>query len=316
LSFTSHAQDLACGSSNITLNGLHLPQEWIGDFASGSGSYQSITDLTQNEWFLQHDLDLEWQTACLHANEETEAAQVVTVNIKAIDGKPISRPSGFTISFKPQTSPPSLLRLESVPNPSASNKDEAESWREPPESLRLTLQNITQTSTRKGKVLSLKDDIRELKALESELKELQSLIAEKKQQIHSHLRQEAQDLSHELGECDGVSCIIKTIAHKAHGAWEIVSFRFKPDHQPKGMGSPEPVFAHAHGHTAQVAQMSGSHLRVGTSTPQAYEAKAVCLSFQHSTREDSEHVILTLNRTNFHLVHLSHRPTFSPLRSH
>ena len=93
MSFASHAQDQACGSSNITLNGVYLHQEWNGDFASGSGSYQGLTDLTQNEWFLQRDLDLEWETACLHATEETEAAQVVTVNIKAIDGKAIDSPT-------------------------------------------------------------------------------------------------------------------------------------------------------------------------------------------------------------------------------
>ncbi|KAI4916199.1 hypothetical protein J4E85_010287 [Alternaria conjuncta] len=275
LSFTSHAQDQACGSSNITLNGLHLPQEWNGDFASGSGSYQGVTDLTQNEWFLQHDLDLEWQTACLRDNLETEeAAQVVTVNIKAIDGKQVTKPAGFTISFKPQTSPPSLLRLESVPNPSASNKDVAESWRKPPRLLRLAFHNVTETSKAKGRIPSLKDDIRELKVLQRELKELESLIAEKKKQIHSVLRQEAKELSHQLGECDGVSCIVQTIAHEAKCAWEIVSFHFKPDQRLKEMNSPEQVFAQAHGHAAQVAQMSGSHLKAVTSTPQVFEAQA------------------------------------------
>jgi hypothetical protein len=219
-------------------------------------------------------LDLEWETACLHANEETEAAQVVTVNIKAIDGKPIDRPSGFTISFKQQTSPPSLLRLESVPNPSASNKDVAESWREPPQSLRLALPITAQISKGKVETSSLEDDIRELIVLQKELRTLQSLIAEKKKQIHSHVRQEAQNLSQELGECDGVSCIIKTIAHKAHGAWEIASVHFKSLHQSKEMGSAEEAFAKAHGHTAQVAQMSGSHLRVESSTPEVHEAKA------------------------------------------
>jgi hypothetical protein len=221
-------------------------------------------------------LDLEWETACLHATEETEAAQVVTVNIKAIDGKTIDRPSGFTISFKQQTSPPSLLRLESAPNPSASNKDVAESWREPPQYLRLALSTTNQTSNGEGKVSSLEDEIRELKALEIELEAIQSLIAEKKKQIDSHIRQEAQELSHDLGECDGISCVLKTIAHKAHGAWKIVVFHLKPSHQSKDLGSPEQVFAKAHGHAAQVAHMSGDHFSVGSPTPHVYEAKAVC----------------------------------------
>ncbi|CAA9960629.1 hypothetical protein PTMSG1_04028 [Pyrenophora teres f. maculata] len=274
LSFTSHAQDQACGSSNITLNGVYLPQEWNGDFASGSGSYQAVTDLTQNEWYLPRDLDLEWKTACLHASEETEAAQVVTVSIKAIDGKPTKSPSGFTISFKPQTSPPSLLRLESVPNPSASNKDVAESWRKPPQSLRLVLPNSTKRPQKEqGQSQSLEDDIRELNHLETELQELQSLIAEKKKRLHAHFRKEAQNFSQELGQCDGISCIIKTIADKAHGAWRIVHFRFQPQHTSKEMGRPEHTFAKAHTHVAQVTQATDDDLNA-TTTPPPYVALA------------------------------------------
>jgi len=149
-----------------------------------------VTDLTQNEWYLPRDLDLEWKTACLHASEETEAAQVVTVNIKAIDGKPTNSPSGFTISFRPQTSPPSLLRLESIPNPSASNKDVAESWREPPQSLRLVLANNTKhPQVEQDQSQSLEDHIRELNDLETELYELQLLVAQKKKQLHAHFRE-------------------------------------------------------------------------------------------------------------------------------
>jgi hypothetical protein len=248
---------------------VYLPQEWTGDFASGSGSYQGVTNLTQNEWFLQRDLDLEWKTACLRGNEETEAAQVVTVNIKAIDGRPITTPSGFTISFKQQTSPPSLLRLESVPNPSASNKEVAESWREPPRSLRLFLSNNTEDTYEEGETQSLEDDIRELNALETELQELQLLVAEKKKHIHWQLRKEAKNFSYELGQCEGIRCIFKTIAHKAHGTWNIVYIRFQSRYhqQSEDMGRPEEAFAQAHNHAAQVAELSESHPKVESSTP-------------------------------------------------
>jgi selenocysteine lyase/cysteine desulfurase len=140
------------------------------------------------------------------------------------------------------------------------------------------LSTTTPVSKGKAETPSLEDDIRELLVLQKELRALQSLIAEKKKQIHAHVRQEAQNFSQELGECDGVSCIIKTIAHKAHGAWKIVSVHLKSIHQSKEMGSAEEAFAKAHGHTAQVAQMSGSHLRVESSTPEVHEAKAVCVS--------------------------------------
>lgn len=216
LKFASHAQDHACGSSNITLNGQYLPQEWDGDFAFGSGSYSGVTDLEQNEWFRQRDLDLEWKSACLHGQEETdEAAQVLTVNIKAIDGKALIVPSGFTISFKQQTSPPALLRLEATPNPFASNKDVAESWREPPLNLRLV---VTDQAEKESAYLSLESEFRELKALQAELEQLQLAISDKKKYIHAQIRKEAKNFTEELNQCDGISCILQTIAHKAHGA--------------------------------------------------------------------------------------------------
>ncbi|KAF1938701.1 hypothetical protein EJ02DRAFT_353981 [Clathrospora elynae] len=275
LSFTSYAHDQACGSSNITLNGVYLPSEWKGDFASGSGSYAGVTDLTQNEWFRQRDLDLEWETACLHAIEETDAAQVVTVNIKAVDGIPIKKPSGFTISFKQQTSPPSLLRLESVPNPSASDKEVAESWREPTHSLRLFLSNSTEDRQEEGSSQSLEEGVRELNAIEIQIQELQLVLAEKKKNLHSQLRKEANKFSQELGQCACISCILKTIAHKANSAWRIAYIRFQSNHhrhQPDSMGRPEAAFAPAHGHAAQ---KSGGRMRVESTTPRPYQVPTV-----------------------------------------
>ncbi|USP75404.1 hypothetical protein yc1106_02678 [Curvularia clavata] len=271
LSFTSHAQDHACGSSNITLNGLHLPQEWNGDSASGSGSY-----LAQDAWLLRRDLDLEWKTACLHGTHETDTAQLLTLSIKAIDGKQLDTPSGFTISFKPHTSPPSLLRLESVPNPSASNKDVAESWREPPQALRLV---VAENADSPAQAESLEDDVRQLKALEAELQVLQDLIAKQKKHIHSRLRKEAQSVSQELSDCDTISCIVKTIVDKAHGAWRIAYIRFQPNQKPTAMGRPEHAFAQVNDHVAQVAQLAqppenGSRV-AAAAAPQTYTAAAI-----------------------------------------
>ncbi|KAH9870924.1 hypothetical protein J1614_006496 [Plenodomus biglobosus] len=275
LSFTSHALDVPCGSSNLTLNGLPLPQEWTGDFASGYGSYQGVTHLQQNAWFLQHDLDLEWESACLHGYDESdETAQVVTVNIKAIDGKPITSPSGFTISFKQHTSPPSLLRLESIPNPSASNRDVAESWREPPQSLRLSSANTT-IETDEAESQSLEDQIRELKALQAELTKLQALVAEKKRLLNSRFRKQVKTFTEELNQCDGITCILKTIAHEAHGAWRVAYVRFQTnDRDFSDMGRPEGVFAPAHGHTAQ---LSGGRLRIESTAPTPIQPSSVTL---------------------------------------
>jgi hypothetical protein len=253
---------------------VYLPQEWNGDFASGSGSYSGVTDLQQHAGSLERDLDLEWNSTCLHGNGDTdEAAQVLTVNIKAIDGKVLSTPSGFTVSFKQQTSPPSLLRFASVPDPSASDKDLSQAWREPPTHLRLVFLN--DNATAQGSPLtgqSLEDDIRELRVLQAELIKLQQAIAQKKDRINSQLRKEVNSLTEEINDCEGIACILNAIAHKAHGAWKIAVVRFKPDTLDiEDMGRPENVnvYAQAQG---LASQKSGGHVQNEAVTPQSDEA--------------------------------------------
>lgn len=245
LNFTAHSHNEACGSSNITINGVPLPQEWEGDYASGSGSYQytSLATLQQNDQLPQRDLDLVWNSTCLHGNAETdEAAQILTVNIKSIDGIPINTPSGFTISFKQNASPPTLLRLETIPDLTPELSD---IWRDPPSHLRLVFGNATAAEANKTDV-SLEDEIRELRSLQAELAAIQQAVASKKQYINSQIRKEAKCFTEELKHCDGISCILKTVADKAHGAWRVVYLRLHPDDQSKDMGRPEEVYASAH----------------------------------------------------------------------
>lgn len=246
MSVKTHAHEAACGVSNITLNGAYLPQEWNGDFAHGSGYYSGVTDISDNAWFLQHDLDLEWESACLHGEQETDdAAQVLTVNIKSIDGKALSTPyPGFTLSFK-QASPPELLRLQSTPDLLASTRERAESWRHPPSNLRLVIpkkESVGSTATPDS--AGLEDDIRELRALEAEAQKLQDAIAGKKKYIKSQIKQKTQNFKGELRDCDNITCIVKTIADGAHGAWSILLIHFRPghsqqDHNSSSMGRPE-----------------------------------------------------------------------------
>jgi hypothetical protein len=251
LSFTSHAQDEACGTSNITLNGIELPQQWNGDFATGSGSYTGATDLQQNERSLQRHLDLEWNSTCLHGDQETDqAAQVLTVSIKAIDGKTIITPSGFTVSFRQQTSPPSLLRFEST----VSN-DIGQSWREPPTHLRLVFTNDTvATGGADSTDSSLEADLIELRILQAELQKLQEAIANKKEHINSLLNKDVKSLKEEINDCEGLACIVKAVAHKAHGALKVALVHFRPnrDHSSEDMGRPDlDSYAQAHGHASQ-----------------------------------------------------------------
>ncbi|KAF2629165.1 hypothetical protein BU25DRAFT_338018 [Macroventuria anomochaeta] len=247
LNFTAHSRNEPCGSSNITINGVPLPQEWEGDYASGSGSYQytSPATLQQNDKLPQRDLALAWNSTCLHGNAETdEAAQILTVNIKSVDGIPINTPSGFTVSFKQNSSPPSLLRLQTVPDLSPELSD---IWRDPPADLRLGFGNSTvHAESSETASVSLENEIRELRALQAELEAIQLAVTTKKQYINSQIRKEAKCFTEELKHCDGISCVLKTVAGRAHGAWRVVYLRLHPDDQSTDMGRPEDVYASAH----------------------------------------------------------------------
>ncbi|KAF2127770.1 hypothetical protein P153DRAFT_55139 [Dothidotthia symphoricarpi CBS 119687] len=282
LNFRTYGHDQECGASNITLNGVFLPQEWDGDFASGSAShnYTGVANLPQDERSPQHDLDLEWNSACLHGIEETdETAQVLTVNIKAVDGKPIEVPAGFTISFNQlkqhkSISSPSLLRLATVPNPLASDSLVAESWRSPPLYLRLYSpdapadgQTVESLSER-----SLQADIRELQALQSELRELQYLVTRKSISIQSRLRSNHTCFKDEVKKCKNVSCVVKAVANKAHGAWRDIVVHLHFDQQRHAAADMNRLhFAPAH---AQSMQKDGGHIQTLSSEaqPQPYEA--------------------------------------------
>lgn len=210
---------------------------------------------------MQRDLDLEWNSACLHGDEETdEAAQVLTVSIKAIDGKALDTPSGFTVSFKQQTSPPSLLRLEPVPNQAS---DDTPSWRNPPTHLRVIFLNDTLSASQEQSAAnSLEEEIFELQVLEAQLKKLQQAIAQKKTSITFRLSNETTSLKEDINNCDGLACILKAIAHKAQGAWEVAIIRLKPSGTSETMGRPDlDVYAPAR---VSTSQKSGGSVKVET----------------------------------------------------
>ncbi|OCK84197.1 hypothetical protein K432DRAFT_422812 [Lepidopterella palustris CBS 459.81] len=226
-----------CGISNITLNGRYLAQEWNGDYARGKGTFLGVADLEENDWFRQHDLNLEWESACLHVADFEEggtpqpddAGQVLTVTIKGIDGKVLEKATGFTISFT-QLAPPELLRIATVPTPEASKIESARSWLDPPPHERLVdfVDESADEPEPKIASKSIEDQIRELEELEGQAKDLRKAIREKKLQIKAQLRSEVRHAKHEIQQCDSISCVFKTIIHKAHGAFRIIYFRFRP----------------------------------------------------------------------------------------
>jgi hypothetical protein len=235
LSFETYSSPEPCGTSNITLNGVYLPQEWNGNSASGSGSFAGVANVQKNAWFLQHNLDLEWETVCLETNEpgsvssNSDTAQVLTLTIKAVDGKPLDKPAGFTLSYT-QVSPLELLRLELVPNSSAGDKVNAEAWRNPPSHLRLTKPapppHHLPLGNTPGQAL-LESDLEDLKVLEAQAQELQKAIEQKKKHIDNQLDKEGKGFKKEPHQCDSIACVAKTIAEKAHTAWRLLYVRLR-----------------------------------------------------------------------------------------
>ncbi|UPX10323.1 uncharacterized protein EKO05_0000989 [Ascochyta rabiei] len=264
LNFTAHTHAHACGSSNITINGVPLPQQWEGDYASGSGSYQYTSPAAlQHDRLPQRDLALAWNSTCLHGDAEADApAQILTVNIRSIDGVPVNTPSGFTISFKQNSSPPSLLRLDTQPDPAPELSD---IWRDPPAHLRLVFGDSADANP------YLQDEIRELRALQAELEAIQQAVASKKQHIHAQIRKETRCFAEEWKHCHGLSCILKTVAGRAHGAWRVVYLRLHPDDQDKNMGRPE-AYASAHVGSQRYGSITAdSRVEYPDSEPRPYE---------------------------------------------
>jgi hypothetical protein len=101
---------------------------------------------------------------------------------------------------------------------------------------------------------SLDNDIRELRLLQAQLQELEQVIASKKEYINSQLSKDVKSLTQEVNDCESLACIVKAVAHKAHGALTVALVHFKPnrDQSAETMGRPDlDVYAQAHGHASQ-----------------------------------------------------------------
>lgn len=220
--FQTYASNTSCGSSNITLNGVPLNQAWesAGFHAHGETSIPSAG----------RELDVWWILYCL-TNENrhfNDAAQLLTLTIEKVDHQNIHSLSGFTISFN-QTSQPELLRLSTFPDYSAISPLEADSWRNPPSNLRLSIADHEESQFKASSAPSIAERIEELRLLEAEAEALQELINIKHNHIHTILGKEAENLKEEVHQCDGWICAIKAILRKARGAAKLVYLKLRPN---------------------------------------------------------------------------------------
>ena len=127
-------------------------------------------------------------------------------------------------------------------------------------------------------VVSLQDDIRELQALQAQLQSLQQTIVHKKRHINARLLNEANIFAEPLADCAGVSCVVKTIANKAHGAWQVLYLHLHPGTHADDMGRPEDVsFASANVATQKSGgriHVEAAEVHVAAPEPRPYEVFA------------------------------------------
>lgn len=232
LTFQLFATNSSCGTSNFTLNGIPLTQDWdsTGLHAQGVASIPTV----------DRALDVWWYSDCLAKSgldvDRGNASQLLTLTIEKIDSREILSLSGFTISFK-QTNQPQLLRLSTFPDYSAISPPQASSWRDPPSALHLN--NTVQTSNLSLSAIeespavspnsSLPELIEELRLLEAEAEALYELIQLKHDYIHTAVHKEAEILKEEIHQCDGWICALKAIWRKAHGVANLVYLKLRPN---------------------------------------------------------------------------------------
>jgi hypothetical protein len=191
-------------------------------------------------------LDLEWESACLHADsasiatddgpnvDDATPAQVLTVSIKSVNGKRPHRPAGFTLSFT-QNPTPELLRFEAIPNYTVANKENAESWRSPPQHLRLIPSTISESPhvDESSDPYTLEHEIAELKALQLQAEEIHKAIIEKEDRIAKA----------EFSHCASIPCVCKSafkvLRQKPKAAWRLSLQYMGIRPQTPVMGRPE-----------------------------------------------------------------------------
>ncbi|TID26352.1 gb [Venturia nashicola] len=213
-----------CGTSNLTLNGVSLTQEWesTGVHAQGLASVNSSG----------HELNLFLRSDCLYGAEgisAPSATQLLTFTIEKVNNQIIKSISGFSLSFK-QAPSPELLRLSVAPEFEARDQPYSEGWRNPPANLRLI--PVSEDPEDLARQLTIADHIEDLNRLEAQVVLLQKLIDEKKGFIKAEFNQGAHALQEEVKHCASLACIIKAIGRKVRAAAHVVYLKFHPT-QPR-----------------------------------------------------------------------------------
>jgi len=252
--FEAFPSDQPCGVNNISLNGIPLVQDWESTGIHGQGS----TLLNSSG----HALNAFVTSDCLQGAEqegdedETARSQLLTLTFQKIDQEKVQTLTGFTLSFK-QHPRPELLRLSLQPEYKARDLPDSETWRDPPQSLRIPVSTPIEAESPSGeeRPLSLEEQLEELQALEAQANALVELITQKKEFINSQFPGAAQGLKQEIKECDSFLCVVKAIGQRVHNAAHAAYIRFHESHQAyahwsASAGGQVPTMIHSNGVTA------------------------------------------------------------------
>ena len=181
-----------------------------------------------------HHLNISWFLKCLrdplgdHDNS-TSDKQLLIFSVDEVDRRNVySQHSGFTVSLDQLSVPPEIVRLSPQPHDEAKDPDQTESWRDPPELLRLKpIAPNSHTYTVEEK--SLEDQLEEIRRLEAEVELLVTLLEAKKGAFHSSFKGELSSLKNEVGNCDGLVCAARAVFDKAHGAAKLLYLNYRPN---------------------------------------------------------------------------------------
>jgi hypothetical protein len=226
--FEAFPSNQPCGVNNVSLNGIPISQDWESTGIHGQGSALLNSS--------GHALNVLVTSDCLEGaaaqQEDADArSQLLTLTFQKVDQERVQTLTGFTLSFR-QHPQPELLRLSLQPEYSARDLPDSETWRNPPESLRLSVSPVEENApAEEQRPLSLEEQLEELQQLEAQANELVNLIIQKKEFINSQFPGAAQGLKEEIKKCDSFLCVVKAIGQRVHNAAHAAYVRFHESHQ-------------------------------------------------------------------------------------
>ncbi|KAN0077748.1 hypothetical protein V8E54_006052 [Elaphomyces granulatus] len=202
LEFNAFSAKVACGESEVSLNGQRLTHTWNGSLGHGSGVIPGT--LFRNE--RGPDMSASWSSLCIPGPAGApgeQAAQILSLQIDRIRDVDLSNSIGFTISFR-QLETPEVLRLS--PHPLNIPKDIKllEPWRDPPRSERLENNPNVAVLGQDPKATQIEQELTKLQRLCVQAESIKS----KAQKVHGLLVQNCKALFSKWKQCPDIKCII------------------------------------------------------------------------------------------------------------